>query len=347
MYKTNVYRSMRDKQGQVKVSAIIPCRNEDRYIKTCLDSLAAQTYPREKMEILVVDGMSGDNTRQIVRAYEEGHSYVKMLDNPRRIIPVAMNIGIKNAKGDVVMKMDAHASYPKEYVSKCVRALRQYGADNVGGILITKPGRDTLQAHAIALCLSHWFGVGSSPFRRESNLKNPREVDTVAFGCYKREVFDKIGLYNENLVRSSDMELNIRLKNAGGKILLVPNITAYYYADPTLAAFWNHNVRDGIWATYPLKFTPHLLRPRHLIPFVFVSFLLLLLFLSLFFRSLFYLLFIFLAAYLIILLIASSFIATREKDMRYLLIMPIAFAVRHFGYGIGSLIGVGKLLFNK
>ncbi|MBI3334999.1 MAG: glycosyltransferase family 2 protein [Candidatus Portnoybacteria bacterium] len=222
----------------IEVSIIIPCRNEENYIAQCLDSLAAQNYPKERLEVLVVDGLSEDGTRNKVKPYTKRYPFIKLLDNSSRIIPVAMNIGIKNAKGDVIMKMDAHASYPKDYVSKCVNALRQYDADNAGGMLITKPGGDTLQARAIALCLSHWFGVGSSPFRRQSQSKKPREVDTVAFGCYKKEVFKKIGLYNEHLERSSDMELNIRLKKAGGKILLVPDITAYYYADSTFTQFW-------------------------------------------------------------------------------------------------------------
>lgn len=326
------------------VSIIIPSRNEEKYITQCLDSLLRQTYPKEKTEILVVDGASEDASAAIAQKFAHKHPYIKVIENPKKIIPVAMNVGIKAAKGHIILKADAHASYEKEYVSKCVHYLQKDDVDNVGGVLTTLPGEETTVAKAVAISLSHFFGVGASPFRRAGNEKQPRLVDTVAFGCYKREVFKKIGLYNEKLVRSSDMELNIRLKQAGGKILLVPDIKAFYYADPTFLSFWKHNFRDGVWAVYPLKFTRTLFRFRHFIPLAFVSFLLGTFLLS-FLSSLF--LFIFLISLLIYMLeslVVSSLVALREKNLAFVYLLPIAFACRHIGYGLGSLWGIVKLL---
>ena len=325
------------------VSVIIPCRNERRHMKSCLGSLTTQDFSKSEIEILIVDGMSEDGTTEIVKHFIQGRPFMKLIDNPKKIIPAAMNLGIKNAKGKIIVKTDAHTVYPKDYISKCVEALGKYDADNVGGILVTMPGDHTLQAKAIAISLSHPFGVGSSPFRQESFSKKPRWVDTVAFGCYKREVFEKVGLYNENLVRSSDMEFNIRLKKAGGKILLLPDIMASYYADSTFETFWQHNVKDGIWAIYPLKFTKVLFRPRHFVPFLFISSFLMLLPLSFLFRPLLFLLLLILGGYMFGAFISSLQIVFQQRDIRYLYMMPIAFIIRHFAYGLGSLWGFLKL----
>lgn len=327
------------------VSLIIPCRNEKHYIARCLASIAAQDYPPQKMEVLIIDGASEDRTKTIAAQFIRKYPFMRILDNQKKIVPSAMNRGIRQAKGEVIMKIDAHAAYPSSYVSSCVANLINLNADNVGGILITKPAHSGMGAKAIARSLSHVFGIGSSPFRKNQTSKKPREVDTVAFGCYRRSVFEKIGLYNENLTKSSDMELNIRLKNAGGKIMLAPTIFAYYYADPTFKKFWNHNFIDGVWATYPIKFTRLLLRPRHFIPLAFVAMLFLLLFISPFWRTSFEIFLLMLGAYILASLAASLSIAFKEKNLAYLFLMPLAFAARHFAYGIGSLWGIVKLAF--
>ena len=242
-----------------------------------------------------------------------------------------MNIGIKNSKGEIIIKMDAHTYYEKEYISKCVKYLKESGADNVGGVLKTLPAKDTLFAKAIAISLSHPFGAGSSYFRIGS--KKPREVDTVAFGCYWKKIFDKIGFYNEKMAKIEDFELNYRLRKAGGKIMLFPDIKAIYYpSSDNLKDFFKHNFIDGIWSTYHLKFSKRLLVSwRHLIPMIFVLFLLLRL--SIIFTL-----------YLLISFYFSSEVALKEKDFRYLFIMPIFFASRHIGYGLGSVWGLVKIL---
>jgi glycosyltransferase involved in cell wall biosynthesis len=322
------------------VSIIIPCRNEKKYIGKCLDSIIFNDYPKNRFEVLVVDGMSNDGTREIVKNYSEKYPFIKILDNPKKFTCFAFNIGVKEAKGKIIMLMGAHAGYEKDYISKCLKYLKEYKADNVGGIIKTVPKINTLWAKAIAYSLSSFFGVGTSYFRRGS--KKPKWVDTVFGGCYKKEVFDKVGLFNEKLIRSQDFEFNKRLKKAGGKILLVPEIVAYYYPQSSLKDFLKHYFRDGVWTTYPLKFGIRIFSWRHLIPLFFVSGLIGLGILSIFF-SIFWWLFLFIVGFYFLINIYFSFtIAKREKDLRFLFLMPITFVSRHLGYGLGPLWGLIK-----
>lgn len=324
------------------VSIIIPCRNEEKHIGKCLDSVVSQDYPKENLEVLVVNGASEDKTKKIIEDYAKKHSFIKLSENSKKFTPFGLNIGIKAAKGEIVARMDAHAGYPKDYISKCVKFLKESGADNVGGVVKTSPAENTLAARAIAFCLSHPFGVGGSYFRLGS--KAPRLVDTVFGGCYKREVFDKIGYYNEKLIRSQDIEFNQRLKKAGGKILLTPEIVVNYYPKSTLSDFLNHNFQDGIWTTYPLKFGIRVFSFRHLIPLIFVLSSLAILILGIFY-PIFGQIFIFGALlYAALNIYFSAGIAFGEKDLRYLFLMPLVFGIRQFGYGLGSIFGLIKIL---
>lgn len=213
-----------------RVSIILPCRNEAPFIAACLDSIVATSWPRDRLELIVVDGQSDDGTREIVARYAATHSWIRLLDNPRRIVPVALNIAIGAASGDIILRMDAHALYPPGYVTRLATALDEAGADNVGGRIITRPGAPTAVARAVAIALSHPFGVGNSYFR--IGTAEPRWVDTVPYGCYRREVFRRIGMFDEELVRNQDDEFNQRLVHAGGRILLLPDVTSVYFARP-------------------------------------------------------------------------------------------------------------------
>lgn len=307
------------------VSIIIPCRNEEKFIGKCLDSIISQDFPKENLEVLVVDGASEDKTKGIVKKYTEKYSFIKILDNSKKFTPFGLNIGIKSAKGEIIVRMDAHSGYERNYISKCVKHLKESGADNVGGIIKTVPSENTILAKAVAVCLSHRFGVGTSYFR--VGVDEPKEVDTVFGGCYKRDVFNKTGFFDERLIRSQDIEFNKRLKNAGGKIFLFPDIVTYYHPQSTLFGFLKHNFEDGVWTTYPLKFGIKIFSFRHLIPLFFVLSLPLTIW-----------------PYIIFALFFSVKIAFREKDFRYLFLMPVAFACRHFGYGLGSIFGLIKVL---
>jgi glycosyltransferase involved in cell wall biosynthesis len=323
------------------VSIIIPCRNEEKYIGKCLDSIIAQDYPNDKLEVLIVDGMSEDRTREIVTKRSKKHLFIVLLDNFLKIVPPALNIGIKQARGDIIIRMDAHSIYEKDYISKCVRCLKEYNADNIGGVCVTVPGGNATVSEAIAIVLSSAFGVGNAYFR--TGLKEPRYVDTVPFGCYKKKVFEKIGLFNENLVRNQDIEFNLRLKKAGGKILLAPDIVSYYHARSTLSALAKNNFLNGLWVIYSTRFAKMPFSLRHLIPFFFVMSLAGSLILSLFY-DLFIYLFTFIIGLYSIVNVFFSIKLSLKNGLKYFPALIFSFFTLHFSYGLGSIWGLVKLL---
>ena len=190
------------------VSIICPLFNEEKFIERCILSILEQDYPQDKLEVLLIDGRSTDHTADIVRRYAEKHPFIKLLDNPERVVPYALNKGLEAATGEVIMRIDGHCTYPTNYISELVRYLYELDADNVGGVWNTQPAKDTAVCHAIALASSHPFGVGGS--MHKIGASKIMETDTVPFGCYKREVFEKTGRFDTDLVRNQDDEFNIR-----------------------------------------------------------------------------------------------------------------------------------------
>lgn len=250
------------------VSVIMPCREEKKYIARALTSILANDYPRERLEVLVVDGMSEDGTRGIVADFARNHPCIKLLDNPRRTTPAALNIGIAQARGDIIVRVDAHSTYPQNYISSLVAWQEKTGADNVGGIWRILPGSDRPLAKAIALGLAHPFGVGNAHYR--IGASEPRWVDTVPFGCYRREVFTDIGVFDEDHVRTEDDEFNLRLRKSGGRSLLVPEIVIDYYARESLSKLWRMYYYYGFFKPLVAKKLGLVLSLRHVIPSLFV-----------------------------------------------------------------------------
>jgi len=329
------------------VSVILPCRNEEKFIGKCLDSVVANMYPKDKLEILVVNGMSDDGTRKILEKCTQRYPFIRILDNPKKITPCALNVGIEGARGEIIMRMDAHATYEKDYISKCVHYLGEYNADNVGGTMVTVPRNNTFIGRAIVIALSHRFGVGNSSFRIGS--KELKWVDTVFGGCYRKDVFEKIGLFNEDLRKGQDFEFNTRLRNTGGRILLVPEIVCYYYARSTLnKSFCKFYFGEGFWAIYPTKFVGmKFLSLWRLVPFVFVSSLIITGILSIF-SPFFPWLFLFIGtSYLLASQCVSVEISIKKRNFQYLFGMPIVFGTIHIFYGIGSAYAVFRLLIQR
>jgi len=246
------------------VSIVVPCRNEEHYIAECLDSVLACDYPQDRLEVLVVDGMSDDGTRRVLAEYAAKQPLIRVLDNPRRITPVALNTAIRAARGDVIVRMDAHVVYPKNYVSRLVAALDEFGADNVGAVLRTLPANTRPMGGAIAIGMSHPFGVGTSYFRIGTD--QPRWVDTIAFFCVKRSTFDRVGLFDEELIRHQDGEFNARLIGAGGRILLIPDVVSYYYARSTLHQVGRMFYQYGYFKPLVAKKLGRFMTVRQLIP---------------------------------------------------------------------------------
>lgn len=323
------------------VSIIIPCRNEERFIGPCLDSVLANDYPLDRLEVMVVDGMSEDGTRAIVEDYAARHDCVRLLDNPKKITPAALNIGIANAKGQIVMRMDAHSHYPPNYVSGLVAWQEKTGADNVGGVWTTLPANDTCVAQAIAIGLSHPFGVGNAHFR--IGVREPRWVDTVPYGCYRREVFDRIGVFDEELIRNQDDEFNLRLIRHGGKILLVPDIASCYYARDSLPKLAQMYYQYGYFKPLVLRKVRRVMTVRQLIPAMFILTLIGSGAMALFFpamRSFTASVFLF---YLIAVVGCSTLVAF-ERGLRYAPSLCVVFPVLHVSYGVGFLRGVAEFL---
>jgi len=326
------------------VSIIIPSRNEAKFILPCLDSIINQDFPKEKLEVLVINGASEDKTADLIKEYAEKYNFIKYLENPQKFTAFGLNIGIKKAQGEIIIRMDAHAGYQKDYISKCVKYLEESKADNVGGVMKTLPADNTLEARAIALCLSSFFGAAGAYFRTGS--RKPRWVDTVFGGCYQRTIFAKVGYFNEKLKRSQDIEFNKRLIKAGGKILLAPEIISYYYPQATLSGFIKHNFTDGFWTIYPLKFGVRIFSLRHLPPLFFAAGLLGSLFLGFFFfwfKIPFVLIF---SAYLWLNLFFSLKIALKE-NFKLFPFLFLAFFYRHFFYGLGSIYGLIRVWTEK
>ena len=253
---------------QPRVTVLVPCRNEERYIGPCLSSILESDYPTDQLEVLVVDGMSDDATRDILRDYAARHPQVRLIDNPKRITPVALNLAIRASTGAVLVRMDAHVLYPRHYISRLVAALEKYGADNVGGVLRTLPSGDGALPRAIALAMSHPLGVGTSYFR--IGTSTPRWVDTIAFFCVRREMFDLVGLFDEELIRHQDGEFNARLIKRGGRVLLVPDVESQYYARPTLRQTARMFQQYGYFKPLVAKKLGRFMTFRQLVPPLFV-----------------------------------------------------------------------------
>lgn len=329
------------------ITIILPCRDEEECIERCLDSIIANEFPKERLEILVLDGMSEDLTREIVAGYVDKFDFIKMLDNPGRTQQIASNLAMKYANGDLIIRMDAHCTYAKNYISQCVHYLTETGADCVGGRLVTKPREETLRGKAIAVGMSEPFGVGPSRFRvtGETENKIPIWVDTVPFGCYRREVFDKVGLYREDIPFSEDMEFHKRMREKGCRILFVPTIISHYYARSSLGPFLRHTLRNGVWAILPTKFTGRLVvRPMHLVPLAFVGSLVGFGAISLIWSILLVPVLGISGVYILANIGVSAKLALREREPGYLVVLPIVFCILHVAYGLGSIFGLVQVI---
>ena len=325
------------------ISIIIPILNEKNYIENCLISVLKSDYSKEKMEILLIDGGSDDGTLEIIQKFQEEFSFIKLLRNPKKIVPISMNIGIKEAKGDYIIRLDAHADYPVNYFSKLIEWHQKLDADNVGTTIVTKVKNKTLKANSIKEILSHKFGVGDSDFR--TGIKDVKEVDTVPFGCYKKEVFEKYGLYDERLVRNQDIELNKRIINGGGKIYLIPDVQCTYYARENFKALAKNNFSNGYWNILTAYYTKTLnsLSLRHFIPLIFLLMLVLPLIFSFFIPKFIYVTLLSLGSYLALVIMTSLKVREENNSFYYLV---GSFFTLHFSYGFGSLVGIFFLLGN-
>jgi glycosyltransferase involved in cell wall biosynthesis len=309
-------------------------------IGAVLESLLQTDYDRNRLDVLVVDGMSDDGTREIVARVAAREPRVRMLDNPKRVIPAALNTAIALAQGEVILRMDAHTTYPPEYIRRCVEGLLQTGADNVGGPCITLPRAPTLAALAFATAVSHPFGVGNAHYKL--GISRPIEVDAVPFGCMWRRRMLEIGPYDERIARSEDFGFNARLRARGGRLMLLPGITSFYHPRSRLGPFIRHSFSNGYWVSYPLAFGEFPVSWRHYVPLVFVLALVAPLLMGRVWPPAVWLAGSVAVAYTIAAVAAAIHAARRASTPALGLVMAPVFLLLHVTYGIGTAVGLAR-----
>lgn len=322
------------------VTIILPMRNEEKWIAACIESILRQDYPRDRMEVLLVDGMSTDRSREIVSEYAQRHPFLKLVDNPERIQVTALNAGIRAATGDYVLRMDAHSQYGDDYVSKCVYYAQKTRAENVGGPVVTCPGADTLMARCIARITSHRLVVGGSAFRTTNKAQY---ADTCVFGTWRRELFDQIGLFNEALVRGEDNEFNSRTMRYGGRIFMTPEIRIRYFNQATLRGLMRQAYGNGVYHILTMVANPAAFKVRYFAPFAFVLWLTFFGLLSLVHWAFLIPLLGACAAYALAAVAVALQIGASD-DWRLALYVPPCMLGYHVAYGVGTLAGVVRFL---
>ncbi|MFN2121246.1 MAG: glycosyltransferase family 2 protein [Anaerolineales bacterium] len=252
------------------VSIVVPCYNEEGTIGTLLQAILDQTYPRRQMEVVIADGMSDDGTRAVIDEFRQAHPNleIRVVQNPRRAIPSGLNLAMQQARGGFLVRLDAHSIPIPEYVERCVEDLNAGKGVNVGGVWNIRPGGAGPMARGIAAAAAHPLGAGDALYRLGA-LAGP--VDTVPFGAFRREVFERMGGFDETLLTNEDYEFNLRIRQSGGLVWLDPRIASTYLARPNLRSLAAQYWRYGYWKCRMLLRYPGSVRWRQALPPIFVT----------------------------------------------------------------------------
>jgi len=322
---------------EVPVSIVIPMFNEAGTIERCILSVLDQHYPQDQIEIVVVDGLSRDGSREKVKTLAREHGNIVLLDNPARRTPAALNIGIRNARGQIVIILGAHTRIDEEFVRLNVLTMQEKGVKCVGGTQINVG--ETFTQRAIGLAMGSPFGIPSAPYRYR---RKQGYVDTVVYAAYLRELFDQVGYFDETLHISEDAELNWRIRKAGHKIFYTPEIVSYYYPRRNLKRLIQQFFNYGILRSNVIRKHRDAAKAVHLIPPLFILSTVVRAVISFFNPLARLLLGLLWTLYLLYVVTASVFMALRERDLRLLLILPLIFLVMQVGWGAGFLVGFFK-----
>lgn len=319
------------------VSIIIPCRNEEMTIGHVLDALYVQQYPRNLLEVVICDGLSTDGTLEKIAQFQANHKDLEIcvIPNPQQQIPGALNLAIKKARGEIILRMDAHSLPREDYIALCVSDLEAGKGENVGGRWEIIPRANTWIARGIARAAAHPLGVGNARYRI-SGLAGA--VDTVPFGCYYKSLFDRIGLFDENLLTNEDYEFNTRIRRHGGVIWFNPEIVCQYFSQATLAGLARQYWRYGFWKTKMARKYPTSLKPRQLMPPLFVGGMFLMLLAGLVYHPLLIWFIALFLAYLSIIITASVPVAIKNRDFSLVISVPLAIMTMHGAWGTGFII---------
>jgi succinoglycan biosynthesis protein ExoA len=318
-------------------SVIMPVRNEEACLAESLEAVLGQDYPADRMEVIVVDGMSSDGTRGIVRSFQRQHRNLRLISNPRKTVPAAMNAAMAAAVGEVIVRVDGHCRIARDYVRRCVEHLQSDAADGVGGAIETIG--DTPLARTVAAAMSSWFGVGGSAFRVVRN--KTVTTDTIPFPAYTRSIIDRAGAYDEELTRNQDDEYNYRLRKLGAKLILAADIGSCYHCRSTIRRLARQYFEYGYWKVRVMQKHPRQMQPRHFVPVLFVTALLFALLLAPFALMGRWTLALVTGSYLVA-NVGASVVIARKPGWGMLALLPIAFATIHLSYGFGFLAGLLK-----
>jgi succinoglycan biosynthesis protein ExoA len=319
---------------QPRVSIVLPCRNESGHIEACLQSILTQEPPQGGFEIIAADGMSTDGTRHYLEETARRFPQLRVLNNPGRIVSTGLNAAIRAARGEVIVRMDAHTTYASDYVKQCLAVMAETGADNVGGPMRT--WADTFREKAISAVFHSAWAVGGA---RSHQADYEGYVDTVIYGCWKRSLFDRIGLFDEELVRNQDDEHNLRITRAGGKIYQSPRIRSWYHVRGSLTALFRQYMQYGYWKVLVIRKHQTPASLRHIVPGVLVGSICLLAVLGIFWAP-----GLWAAAGLALLYavgaLSLSLIIAAQTNWTLLPALPGVVWCFHFGYGYGFLRGI-------
>ncbi len=320
----------------LSVSVIVPCYNEEKTIHLLLSSIYTQTWPVSDLEVIIADGLSTDGTRQKIEEFQISHPdlTIHVVENPRRNIPAALNSALKLSKGEYIVRLDAHSRPDEHYIERCLTDLRDRHVEMVGGIWKIHPGGEGWIARSIASAAAHPLGVGDALYRYATRAS---EVDTVPFGAYRRDLLENIGWYDETLLTNEDYEFNTRIRQAGGRIWLNPEIHSVYYARASIGALAKQYWRYGYWKYQMLRRYPQTVRWRQAIPPLFVVSIVVLFLFALVWQLARVLLLFEVGLYLLVLMVGAIQQARQFRDIRLLIGMPLAIATMHIAWGAGFL----------
>lgn len=327
--------------NKIRASVIVPIYNEEEHLFRCVESILMQDFPHDELEILLIDGMSTDATPRMLHELEQRYpAIIRVFVNPKRIQASAMNIGAANAKGEYLVRIDAHAEYPNNYISKCISLIEETGAQNAGCICDTV-GR-TKAGKVIAMLMTSPFGVGGTSFRTRSSSGY---ADTVPFGTFCKDYYLKIGGFDERLARSEDNEINYRIRKNGGKIYITADMSVKYFCRDTFGGLLKMAFNNGKWNIIAAKLCPGSMSLKYFVPLVFTLSLIIMPLLGILLSRFF--LWAFLCEMALYFALCFVFAFKKTHKVMQLLNLIVLFPAFHISYGAGSLGGIAAVITKK